>query len=219
MWAFENIDYIHEFQKVKKLWSSLCCLSYFKAIWLKLQLFFALALEEVTDTYNQKKLKEYHKVLEENQNKYANEFHTNKESLLSKYRENTSVKGLSHQEQKLIYVEYQQDLDKLQVDYNEKLQKAQETYNEQMVIECSICRTEIDCNDKSEILALPCGHEFHTDCVKKWLEEKGECPYCRRGCSISNDLNAKGKYHISVISVSTNYHQVLIRTIKHHCLT
>jgi plasmid rolling circle replication initiator protein Rep len=105
------------------------------------------------------------------------------------------VKGLSQQEQKLMYVKYQQDLDKLQVDYNEKLQKAQETYNEQIVIECGICHAEMDCNDKSEVLALHCGHEFHTDCVKQWLEEKGECPYCRRGCSISNDLNAKGKYH------------------------
>ena len=118
MWAFENIDYIHEFQKVKKLWSSLCCLSYFKAIWLKLQLFFVLALEEVTDTYNQKKLKEYRKILEETQNKHANEFHTNKESLLSKYRENILVKGLSQKEQKQMYEEYHQDLDQLQVDYN-----------------------------------------------------------------------------------------------------
>ena len=94
-----------------------------------------------------------------------------------------------------MYVKYQQDLDKLQVDYNEKLQKAQETYNEQIVVECGICRAEMDCNDKSEVLTLPCGHEFHTDCVKEWLEKKSGCPYGRRGCSISNDLNAKGKYH------------------------
>ena len=198
MWAFENIDYIHEFQKVKKLWSSLCCLSYFKAIWLKLQLFFVLALEEVTDTYNQKKLKEYRKILEETQNKHANEFHTNKESLLSKYRENILVKGLSQKEQKQMYEEYHQDLDKLQVDHNENLQKAQETYNEQIVIDCSICGTEMDCNDKSEVLALHCGHDFHTDCIKEWLEKKGECPYCRRRCSILNDLGATGKYHTSV---------------------
>ena len=205
MWAFENIDYIHEFQKVKKLWSSLCCLSYFKAIWLKLQLFFVLALEEVTDTYNQKKLKEYHKVLEENQNKYANEFHTNKESLLSKYRENTSVKGLSYQEQKLIYVEYQQDLDKLQVDYNENLQKAQETFNEQIVIDCSFCLNKMDCNDKSEVLALHCGHDFHTDCVREWLKKKGKCPLCRRSCSVLDYLDASGKYHSPVC------HQIIIR--------
>ena len=118
--------------------------------------------------------------------------------LLSKYRENILVKGLSQQEQKLMYAEYHQDLDKLQIDHNENLRKAQETYNEQIVIECGICRTEMDCNDKSESLALHCGHEFHTDCVSEWLKKKSECPYCRRPCSISNDLNAKGKYHTSV---------------------
>ena len=165
---------------------------------LQSQWIFVLALDEVTDTYNQKKLKEYRKILEENQNKYANEFHTNKESLLSKYRENVLVKGLSEQEQKLMYVEYHQDLDKLQLDYNENLQKAQETYNEQIVIHCSICDTEMDCNDQSKVFALHCGHDFHTDCVKSWLEIKSECPYCRRSCSILNDLNAKGKYHTSV---------------------
>ena len=175
-----------------------------KAMWLQLQWIFALALEEVPDTYNQKKLKEYRKVLEENQNKYANEFHTNKESLLSKYRENTSVKGLSHQEQKLIYVEYQQDLDKLQVDYKENLQKAQETFNEQIVIDCGICSTEMDCNDKSDVLALHCGHDFHTGCVREWLKRKSECPMCRRRCGI---LFFSGKYNSSVCHLSSGTNQ------------
>ena len=152
---------------------------------------FLLALEEVPDTVNQKQLKEYRKVLEENQNKYANEFHINKENLLSKYREDTLVKGLSQQEQKLMYVKYQQELDKLQVDYNKNLQKAQATFNEQIVVECGICRDEMDCK-YLEVLALHCGHEFHTDCVKPWLEKKGTCPYCRRSCNILDDL--KGKY-------------------------
>ena len=104
-----------------------------------------------------------------------------------------------------MYVKYQQDLDKLQIDYNENLEKAQETFNEQIVIECLICRTEMDCNDKSEVLALHCGHEYHTDCVRKWLEKKSECPYCRRSCSILND--ASGKYHSSVC------HQTVIRHV------
>ena len=173
-------------------------------MWLQLQWIFALALEEVPDTYNQKKLKEYRKVLEENQNKYANEFHTNKESLLSKYRENTSVKGLSHQEQKLIYVEYQQDLDKLQVDYKENLQKAQETFNEQIVIDCGICSTEMDCNDKSDVLALHCGHDFHTGCVREWLKRKSECPMCRRRC---DTLFFSGKYNSSVCRLSSGTNQ------------
>ena len=110
-----------------------------------------------------------------------------------------------------MYVKYQQDLDKLQVDYNENLEKAQETFNEQIVIECLICRTEMDCNDKSEVLALHCGQEYHTDCVREWLERKSECPYCRRHCSILND--ASGKYH-SFISMSSESHQAQIKTIN-----
>ena len=134
--------------------------------------------------------------MEEKQNKYANEFHRDKESILSNYRENISVKGLSQQEQKLVYVKYQQDLDKLQVDYNENLQKAQETYNEQIVIECDICGNEMDCDDKSEVVALHCGHDFHTDCVREWLKIKSECPMCRGRCAILSF--SSGKYHSSL---------------------
>ena len=137
--------------------------------------------------------------MEENQNKYANEFHTDKERILSKYRENISVKGLSQQEQKLMYVKYQQDLEKLQVDYNENLQKAQETYNEQIVIECDICRLEMDCNDKSEVLALHCGHEFHTPCITQWLKQASECPHCRTHCSILS--LSSGRYHSSLCQI------------------
>ena len=103
-----------------------------------------------------------------------------------------------------MYAEYHQDLDKLQIDHNENLRKVQEAYNEQIVIECGICRIEMDCDDKSEVLALHCGHEFHTDCVKEWLEKKSECPMCRRRCRI---LFFSGKYNSSVCHLSSGTNQ------------
>lgn len=37
---------------------------------------------------------------------------------------------------------------------------------------CGICR-EARCNFKTE-----CGHEFHENCLNKWLKQKTSCPYC-----------------------------------------
>eukprot|EP00438_Fugacium_kawagutii_P017005 Skav232635 [mRNA] locus=scaffold12:204708:204923:+ [translate_table: standard] len=47
---------------------------------------------------------------------------------------------------------------------------------------CSICFEDQD--DSEEISRLPCGHEFHKKCVKKWLVS------CRMRCPLCNhDLN------------------------------
>lgn len=44
--------------------------------------------------------------------------------------------------------------------------------------ECAIC---LDIIEKgSEIRGMPaCTHEFHKDCIEKWLEKKATCPKCR----------------------------------------
>jgi hypothetical protein len=33
--------------------------------------------------------------------------------------------------------------------------------------------------NEKKYMVTPCHHSFHTYCLKKWLEEKNECPYCR----------------------------------------
>ena len=46
---------------------------------------------------------------------------------------------------------------------------------------CAICMTEYEEGDKLRV--LPCDHEFHIDCVDKWLRLKKVCPLCRHDIS------------------------------------
>lgn len=41
---------------------------------------------------------------------------------------------------------------------------------------CSICRFE--CESGESLRKLPCGHEFHTECVDQWFTFKTFCPMC-----------------------------------------
>ena len=42
---------------------------------------------------------------------------------------------------------------------------------------CSICMVEYE--EGEEIRVLPCTHEFHVECVDRWLTMKRTCPLCR----------------------------------------
>ncbi|KAJ8615768.1 hypothetical protein MRB53_035140 [Persea americana] len=39
---------------------------------------------------------------------------------------------------------------------------------------CVVCQAEYDENDKIGILG--CGHDYHVDCIKRWLLLKNACP-------------------------------------------
>lgn len=43
---------------------------------------------------------------------------------------------------------------------------------------CCICIDEYAQGDK--IATLPCGHEFHSDCISPWLQQQCVCPLCKR---------------------------------------
>ena len=49
---------------------------------------------------------------------------------------------------------------------------------------CSICIEDYEVNDK--MVRLPCGHEFHKDCIHPWLRQQVEeysvpyCPICKK---------------------------------------
>jgi len=42
--------------------------------------------------------------------------------------------------------------------------------------DCSICLKSMYCND---LVKTECGHLFHKDCLKIWLDKKDTCPLCR----------------------------------------
>lgn len=42
---------------------------------------------------------------------------------------------------------------------------------------CSICLDEIDFKDGLKIRS--CGHIFHKDCIKEWVDKRNNCPLCR----------------------------------------
>ncbi|KAG5569347.1 hypothetical protein H5410_059113 [Solanum commersonii] len=42
---------------------------------------------------------------------------------------------------------------------------------------CAICLLEY--KDEDNIGTLQCGHEFHGECINKWLQRKKSCPFCR----------------------------------------
>lgn len=42
---------------------------------------------------------------------------------------------------------------------------------------CTIC--QMDYNDQEKIGMLDCSHEYHVDCIKKWLAVKNSCPVCK----------------------------------------
>ncbi|KAH0748826.1 hypothetical protein KY290_028058 [Solanum tuberosum] len=44
-------------------------------------------------------------------------------------------------------------------------------------VACAICLLEY--KDKDNIGTLQCGHEFHAECINKWLQRKKSCPFCR----------------------------------------
>lgn len=43
--------------------------------------------------------------------------------------------------------------------------------------ECHICMSDYETGERLRI--LPCFHEFHTNCIDRWLVEKNTCPVCR----------------------------------------
>ncbi|KAK7333494.1 hypothetical protein VNO80_30268 [Phaseolus coccineus] len=51
------------------------------------------------------------------------------------------------------------------------------TSEEQEIDLCIICQDEY--KNKEEIGILRCGHEYHADCIRRWLQERDVCPLCK----------------------------------------
>ncbi|KAI8367604.1 uncharacterized protein BYT42DRAFT_586864 [Radiomyces spectabilis] len=50
-------------------------------------------------------------------------------------------------------------------------------------VTCVFCLDEFACGDK--VRKLPCGHEYHVECIDPWLTLKSaSCPLCKYDCSV-----------------------------------
>ncbi|TNV78648.1 hypothetical protein FGO68_gene16058 [Halteria grandinella] len=43
---------------------------------------------------------------------------------------------------------------------------------------CAICYCDYD--NGEQLKKLPCKHEFHSHCIKPWVEQHDTCPLCRK---------------------------------------
>ena len=69
--------------------------------------------------------------------------------------------------------------DHLTPDKIDRLKKL-ESIDVNNTLECTICASELEPNQK--IGKLACGHYFHKKCVYKWLKQNPTCPICRSNC-------------------------------------
>ena len=43
---------------------------------------------------------------------------------------------------------------------------------------CSVCLEEYAEGDRMR--TLPCGHQFHSRCIDRWLQNNRACPICKK---------------------------------------
>lgn len=46
-----------------------------------------------------------------------------------------------------------------------------------VIQDCSICLTEFSTGES--VKSLPCAHQFHSECINKWLQAHNTCPVCK----------------------------------------
>ncbi|XP_059276478.1 E3 ubiquitin ligase BIG BROTHER-related isoform X1 [Lycium ferocissimum] len=53
-----------------------------------------------------------------------------------------------------------------------------------LIDKCVVCQLEYEEGEK--LVALPCDHHYHSDCIKTWLQIKKICPICNDEISSAN---------------------------------
>ncbi|KAM3321427.1 E3 ubiquitin ligase BIG BROTHER-related [Capsicum chacoense] len=53
-----------------------------------------------------------------------------------------------------------------------------------LIDKCVVCQLEYEEGEK--LVALPCDHSYHSNCIKKWLQIKKVCPICNDEVSSTN---------------------------------
>ncbi|GAB2284443.1 hypothetical protein Dimus_018896 [Dionaea muscipula] len=78
---------------------------------------------------------------------------------------------------------------------------------DQKVDSCIICQDEYEI--KERIGSLDCGHEYHEECLKKWLSLKNVCPICKSTALVmqqqedDSDLSSSSSSSNSLLAMAT----------------
>merc|ERR1712051_670926 len=84
-----------------------------------------------------------------------------------------------------------------------------------MNFSCSICMESFGTN--CAIAAIPCGHAFHEDCIKKWHFSEKNCAICRKKCKakeISKLFMSENESAIKDTNVSIKYEEKILKFKK-----
>jgi E3 ubiquitin-protein ligase BIG BROTHER-like protein len=55
--------------------------------------------------------------------------------------------------------------------------------------QCVICRVEFE--EGESLIALPCKHSYHPECINQWLQINKVCPMCSAEVSTSGNKEAE----------------------------
>ena len=65
---------------------------------------------------------------------------------------------------------------------------------------CSICHDNLS----DDLVKLPCGHIFHSDCILEWFKKKNNCPYCTNKIYDDNQYKEELFWNLVMDCIYTN---------------
>ena len=75
--------------------------------------------------------------------------------------------------------------------------------------ECCICLDDIYCDPNTKcsnlLFTTPCGHKFHTHCLREWCINDNSCPTCRRIDVMNKDV----KVYKSIATYISEYTELM----------
>ena len=82
--------------------------------------------------------------------------------------------------------------------------------DEKVNVDCPIC---LESDKKSWIQFYVCGHEFHDECIQKWLIDHHDCPLCRRQVIIPMEVDHRPQLLSSHVCFTLLWTLVLMLTM------
>lgn len=78
---------------------------------------------------------------------------------------------------------------------------------------CAICLDKMSKEqiENMSVKSLNCGHSFHKECIKSWIDKKIACPICRQQIDLNNSNNSKNSEFVQAVY---RYHQSINNALQ-----